>query len=82
MRVESVLARTCSHALDGNEKAKTASGSNGMTKNPHIGSSLDDLFEEEGTLDEINIIAIKRLIAWQIQQEMVKQNLSKIRRVC
>jgi antitoxin HicB len=48
-----------------------------MTKNPHIGSSLDDLFEEEGTLDEINIIAIKRLIAWQIQQEMVKQNLSK-----
>lgn len=48
-----------------------------MTKNAHIGSSLDDLFEEEGTLDEINIIAIKRLIAWQIQQEMVKQNLSK-----
>ncbi len=48
-----------------------------MTKNAHIGSSLDDLFEEEGTLDEINIIAIKRLIAWQIQQEMVRQNLSK-----
>jgi antitoxin HicB len=48
-----------------------------MIKNAHIGSSLDDLFEEEGTLDEINIIAIKRLIAWQIQQEMVKQNLSK-----
>jgi hypothetical protein len=37
-----------------------------MKKNPHIGSSLDDLFEEEGTLNEINIIAVKRVIAWQI----------------
>ncbi|MDF5729883.1 MAG: hypothetical protein PUP92_18205 [Rhizonema sp. PD38] len=44
-----------------------------MKKNLHIGSSLDDLFEEEGTLDEINIIAIKRVIAWQIQQEMAKK---------
>ncbi|MBF2067540.1 MAG: XRE family transcriptional regulator [Calothrix sp. C42_A2020_038] len=48
-----------------------------MKKNPHIGSSLDDLFEEEGTLNEINIIAVKRVIAWQIQQEMAKRNLSK-----
>lgn len=48
-----------------------------MKKNPHIGSSLDDLFEEEGTLNEINIIAVKRVIAWQIQQEMTKRNLSK-----
>lgn len=48
-----------------------------MKKNPHIGSYLDDLFEEEGTLNEINIIAVKRVIAWQIQQEMAKKNLSK-----
>ncbi len=48
-----------------------------MKKNPHIGSSLDDLFEEEGTLNEINIIAVKRVIAWQIQQEMASKNLSK-----
>jgi antitoxin HicB len=48
-----------------------------MKKNSHIGSSLDDLFEEEGTLNEINIIAVKRVIAWQIQQEMAKKNLSK-----
>lgn len=48
-----------------------------MTKNPHIGSSLDDLFEEEGTLDEINIIAIKRLIAWQIQQETLRCHQGK-----
>lgn len=48
-----------------------------MKTNPHIGSSVDDLFEEEGALDEIKIIAIKRVIAWQMQQEMAKQNLSK-----
>ncbi|BAZ17955.1 hypothetical protein NIES4071_98360 [Calothrix sp. NIES-4071] len=48
-----------------------------MKKNPYIGSFVDDLFEEEGTLDEINIIAVKRVIAWQIQQEMVNKNLSK-----
>ncbi|MBW4509254.1 MAG: helix-turn-helix domain-containing protein [Scytonematopsis contorta HA4267-MV1] len=48
-----------------------------MKKNPYIGSSLDDLFEEEGTLEEINIIAIKRVIAWQIQQEMITKKLSK-----
>ncbi len=58
-------------------RAKTASGGNVMKKNPYIGSSLDDLFEEEGTLEEINIIAIKRVIAWQIQQEMITKKLSK-----
>ncbi|WP_233467160.1 hypothetical protein [Dolichospermum flos-aquae] len=41
-----------------------------MTENPYIGSSLDAFLEEEGTLDEINLIAIKRVIAWQIQTAM------------
>ena len=48
-----------------------------MKKNPRIGSSFDDFLEEEGMLDEINTIAIKRVIAWQIQQGMAKKNLSK-----
>ncbi|BAY31443.1 hypothetical protein NIES2107_33020 [Nostoc carneum NIES-2107] len=48
-----------------------------MKKNPHIGSSLDDLFEEEGTLEEINLIATKRIIAWQISEAMNKRNLNK-----
>lgn len=45
-----------------------------MKKNPHIGSSLDHLFEEEGTLEEINLIATKRVIAWQISEAMNKKN--------
>lgn len=48
-----------------------------MTKNPYIGSSLDDLFEEDGTLEEINSIATKRVIAWQIGDAMNKKNLNK-----
>lgn len=48
-----------------------------MNNNPYIGSSLDDLLEEEGTLDEINLIAIKRVIAWQIKQAMEERKLTK-----
>ncbi|ALF52793.1 Fis family transcriptional regulator [Nostoc piscinale CENA21] len=48
-----------------------------MNKNPHIGSSLDDLFEEEGILEEINLIATKRVIAWRISEAMNEKNLNK-----
>jgi DNA-binding Xre family transcriptional regulator len=48
-----------------------------MNKNPYVGSSLDDLLEEEGTLEEINLIAIKRVIAWQVKQAMEERNLTK-----
>lgn len=42
-----------------------------MTSNPHIGSSLDDLLEEDGVLAEVNAVALKRImLAWQILQEM------------
>ncbi|MEA5618536.1 Fis family transcriptional regulator [Cronbergia sp. UHCC 0137] len=44
-----------------------------MTQNPYIGSSLDAFLEEDGTLDEINLIAIKRVIAWQIQTAMAEE---------
>ena len=48
-----------------------------MSSNFYIGSSVDSLFEEEGTRAEINSIALKRVIAWQIQQAMVEKNLTK-----
>jgi antitoxin HicB len=38
--------------------------------NQHIGSSFDDFFEEEGMLAETNAVAIKRVVAWQIQQKI------------
>jgi antitoxin HicB len=50
-----------------------------MTKrNRHIGSRLDDLLAEDKTLEEVTARAIKRVIAWQIQQAMKKKGLSKI----
>jgi hypothetical protein len=41
-----------------------------MTTNPYIGSSLDDLLEEDGILDEVEAIALKQVLAWQVSQAM------------
>lgn len=43
----------------------------------NIGSSFDDFFDEEAILDETTAVAIKRVIAWQIDQEMKAQKLTK-----
>lgn len=48
-----------------------------MTHNPHIGSSLDGLLEEDGILAEVNAIAIKRVLAWQVSEAMSNQGLNK-----
>jgi predicted XRE-type DNA-binding protein len=45
--------------------------------NPHIGSVLDDLLEEDGTLAEAHAVAIKRTLAWQVERTMTEENLSK-----
>ena len=43
----------------------------------NIGSSFDDYLREEALLDEATAVAVKRVIAWQIDQEMKAQNLTK-----
>ena len=43
----------------------------------HIGSSFDDFLAEEAMLEETTAVAIKRVIAWQIAQEMQAQQLTK-----
>jgi antitoxin HicB len=45
--------------------------------NPHIGSSFDDFLDEEDLLVEANEIAIKRVIAWQLQQEIESKHMTK-----
>jgi predicted XRE-type DNA-binding protein len=47
-----------------------------MTKK-HIGSSFDDFLEEEGSLEATTAVAMKRVITWQIEQEMKAQKLTK-----
>ncbi|BDT68566.1 hypothetical protein os1_27510 [Comamonadaceae bacterium OS-1] len=45
--------------------------------NKHIGSNFDDFLAEDGSLEESTATAMKRVIAWQIEQEMKLQKLSK-----
>ena len=46
-------------------------------KSKHIGSSFEDFLKEDGKSDEINAIAIKRVLAWQLEEAMQQDNMSK-----
>ena len=46
-------------------------------KNPHLGSTLDGFLEEEGVCGEFEARAVKEVIAWQLQQAMAEQSISK-----
>ena len=43
----------------------------------NIGSSFDDFLQEESMLESSTAVALKRVIAWQIDQEMKAQKLTK-----
>jgi DNA-binding Xre family transcriptional regulator len=43
----------------------------------HIGSSFDDFLGAQAILEESTAVAMKRVIAWQIAQEMKAQQLTK-----
>jgi DNA-binding Xre family transcriptional regulator len=43
----------------------------------NIGSSFDDFLKEEAMLDDATAVAMKRVIAWQIAEEMKAQNITK-----
>ena len=44
---------------------------------PHLGSSLDDLLEADGMLAEAQAVAVKRVIAWRVDQAMAEEQLGK-----
>lgn len=46
-------------------------------KKKNIGSSFDDWLREEGIYEETTAVAIKRVLARQICQEMIDRKLSK-----
>ncbi len=48
-----------------------------MTNNCHLGSSFDDFLEDEGILNEVTEVALKRVLAWQVEQAMKERGLSK-----
>jgi len=48
-----------------------------MKKNRHVGSTLESLLEEDGTLVEADAAALKRVLAWQVQQAMAEKKLTR-----
>jgi len=48
-----------------------------MAENPHTGSSFDDFLKEEGLNEECTASALKRVLAWQIEQEMNNKHITK-----
>jgi antitoxin HicB len=46
--------------------------------NRHIGSSLNDFLREEGILEEARTTALKEALAWQVQQAMEAEEITKV----
>jgi len=46
-------------------------------RNKHAGSSFDDFLEEEGILDEVDAVAIKRVVAYELAQSMSRGSITK-----
>jgi antitoxin HicB len=47
--------------------------------NPHWGSTIDDFLKDEGIYEEATTAAIKKVIAWQLAEEMKKKSITKKR---
>jgi DNA-binding Xre family transcriptional regulator len=43
----------------------------------NIGSRFDDFLQEEAILEDATAVALKRVIAWQIAEEMKTQQITK-----
>lgn len=48
-----------------------------MSKNKHIGSDFDEFLAEQGDLEVATAVAVKRVIAWQINQAMQATGVNK-----
>jgi len=46
-------------------------------KKEHIGSDFDDFLKEEGMLEHCEAVAAKRVLAYQINELMKAENISK-----
>lgn len=56
---------------------KTISTTKSNVKNPHLGSNFDDFLMEQGMLETATATAVKRVIAWQIEEEMKTLQFTK-----
>ena len=42
-----------------------------------VGSKFDDFLDSQGMLKETHAVAVKRVLAWQLEQAMAKEQISK-----
>jgi antitoxin HicB len=66
-----------SHAHAGDRPGFEADEGRRAMKKKNIGSSFDDWLREEGIYEETTAVAIKRVLARQISQEMIDRKLTK-----
>ncbi len=50
-----------------------------VKQNENIGSSFDDFLIEEGIFEEVETVATKRVIAFQLEEAMKEQHLSRVK---
>ncbi|NCJ08170.1 XRE family transcriptional regulator [Synechococcales cyanobacterium C] len=48
-----------------------------MIDHCHVGSTLDNLLEEDGMLSDVTAVALKRVLAWQLELAMESEALTK-----
>jgi DNA-binding Xre family transcriptional regulator len=48
-----------------------------MMSKKNLGSNFDEFLEEEGLLEEVTAVAVKRYIAFELARKMSEQELSK-----
>jgi antitoxin HicB len=47
-------------------------------KKGRIGSSFDDFLKDEGVYNEVETVAVKRVIAWQLEEAMKTRRMTKL----
>lgn len=45
--------------------------------NPHIGSDFDDFLREDGIYDQAEAVAVKRVLAYELERSMQRAQLTK-----
>jgi predicted XRE-type DNA-binding protein len=48
-----------------------------VKRSPNVGSHFDDFLRKEGILDEVQAVAVKRVLSYQLEQGMRAKQLTK-----
>jgi antitoxin HicB len=58
-------------------KETEMNGKKNRKRMDHSGSTFDSFLEQEGIREEVEAVAIKRVLAWQLEQAMQEQQKTK-----